>query len=414
MHLHRPFTQAAELRAALGLLPSDPATRAVAVAADAAAAAQPGGAAHGGRATTVFRLVNSEGDALSGVVADMLGDVVVVQVGAWWGTRGGGQEERVAAVSSISRRKPSQCGNSRPSCDPASPSPQSCAAWSERFRGAVTSAISRHAGAARVVWRQATSILIEEGVDVAAADGAATSVAAPPAIVAEYEGAPDGESWEEAGGAGGSDDEDEEEEEAGAGGGGGAAAADGAVAVVERGVVFLASPEKGQKTGEAAAGAGWWAAADHVDRLQARPAQKPPGPTPQPPSHPTPLDPHPAPPCRVTPGFYADQRDNRAFIAGLSKGKAVLDLCCYSGGFALTAAAAGAASAIGERRRGAGAGNKSPCSSHGHVERRRTSAHPSPTTPAPRRRRRRLFGPRRRARGRQRGRQRAGRARAVL
>lgn len=46
-------------------------------------------------------------------------------------------------------------------------------------------------------------------------------------------------------------------------------------------------------------------------------------------------------------GFYADQRQNRAFIASLSAGKTVLDLCCYSGGFALLAAAAGAAAVTG-------------------------------------------------------------------
>jgi 23S rRNA G2069 N7-methylase RlmK/C1962 C5-methylase RlmI len=46
-------------------------------------------------------------------------------------------------------------------------------------------------------------------------------------------------------------------------------------------------------------------------------------------------------------GFYADQRQNRAFIASLSAGKTVLDLCCYSGGFAISAAAAGAAAVTG-------------------------------------------------------------------
>jgi 23S rRNA G2069 N7-methylase RlmK/C1962 C5-methylase RlmI len=46
-------------------------------------------------------------------------------------------------------------------------------------------------------------------------------------------------------------------------------------------------------------------------------------------------------------GFYADQRQNRAFIGSLSNGKTVLDLCCYSGGFALMAAAAGAAAVTG-------------------------------------------------------------------
>lgn len=48
-------------------------------------------------------------------------------------------------------------------------------------------------------------------------------------------------------------------------------------------------------------------------------------------------------------GFYADQRDNRAYIGGLSRGKRVLDLCCYSGGFALNAAKAGATEVIGAR-----------------------------------------------------------------
>jgi hypothetical protein len=53
-------------------------------------------------------------------------------------------------------------------------------------------------------------------------------------------------------------------------------------------------------------------------------------------------------------GFYADQRDSRAFLASLVAAQAaagrpptLLDLCCYSGGFALAAAAAGAARATG-------------------------------------------------------------------
>jgi 23S rRNA G2069 N7-methylase RlmK/C1962 C5-methylase RlmI len=46
-------------------------------------------------------------------------------------------------------------------------------------------------------------------------------------------------------------------------------------------------------------------------------------------------------------GFYADQRVNRAFIASMAAGKTMLDLCCYSGGFALLAAAAGAAAVTG-------------------------------------------------------------------
>ncbi|KAI8472455.1 MAG: S-adenosyl-L-methionine-dependent methyltransferase [Monoraphidium minutum] len=234
--------QAAELRASLGLLPLDPATRAAVI--------RGGGDA---RPTTVFRLVNSEGDGLSGVIADQLGDVVVVQ---------------------------------------------SCAAWSERYRAAIEAAIARHSGASRVVWRRAAAILREEGVETPEEDAAAAGAqrqqleahrrrqAAAAAAAARSSGGSDGEEGEE----GEEEEEEEEEEEVDPV----AAAAEGAVRVKEAGVTFLASPEKGQKT-----------------------------------------------------GFYADQRDNRAFIASVSRGRTVLDLCCYSGGFALTAAAAGATSAIG-------------------------------------------------------------------
>jgi 23S rRNA (cytosine1962-C5)-methyltransferase len=41
-------------------------------------------------------------------------------------------------------------------------------------------------------------------------------------------------------------------------------------------------------------------------------------------------------------GFFCDQRDNRFRIRELAAGKTVLDACCYTGGFALNAAAAGA------------------------------------------------------------------------
>lgn len=46
-------------------------------------------------------------------------------------------------------------------------------------------------------------------------------------------------------------------------------------------------------------------------------------------------------------GFYTDQRENRHFISTISAGKRVLDLCCYSGGFALNAAKGGATSVLG-------------------------------------------------------------------
>ena len=46
-------------------------------------------------------------------------------------------------------------------------------------------------------------------------------------------------------------------------------------------------------------------------------------------------------------GFYLDQRENRLAAARLMKGRNVLDVCTYTGGFALAALHAGAASAIG-------------------------------------------------------------------
>ncbi len=46
-------------------------------------------------------------------------------------------------------------------------------------------------------------------------------------------------------------------------------------------------------------------------------------------------------------GFYLDQRDNRSRLYSLAKGKRILDLFTYVGGFALTAAGAGAESVVG-------------------------------------------------------------------
>jgi 23S rRNA (cytosine1962-C5)-methyltransferase len=46
-------------------------------------------------------------------------------------------------------------------------------------------------------------------------------------------------------------------------------------------------------------------------------------------------------------GFFLDQRDNRRLLASLAAGKEVLDLCCYTGGFALAALKQGAKSAVG-------------------------------------------------------------------
>jgi 23S rRNA (cytosine1962-C5)-methyltransferase len=46
-------------------------------------------------------------------------------------------------------------------------------------------------------------------------------------------------------------------------------------------------------------------------------------------------------------GWFFDQRDNRRFIAGLAHGVRVLDLYCFSGGFAVQAARAGAGAVLG-------------------------------------------------------------------
>ncbi|THG07239.1 hypothetical protein TEA_006253 [Camellia sinensis var. sinensis] len=46
-------------------------------------------------------------------------------------------------------------------------------------------------------------------------------------------------------------------------------------------------------------------------------------------------------------GFYADQRENRQFISTISDGQKVLDMYCYSGGFALNASRGGAMNVTG-------------------------------------------------------------------
>lgn len=45
-------------------------------------------------------------------------------------------------------------------------------------------------------------------------------------------------------------------------------------------------------------------------------------------------------------GFYCDQRDNRKQLAEFCRGKTVLDLCCYTGGFSLQAKRLGQASEV--------------------------------------------------------------------
>ena len=45
-------------------------------------------------------------------------------------------------------------------------------------------------------------------------------------------------------------------------------------------------------------------------------------------------------------GFFCDQRENRRKLAGFVKGKHVLDCCCYTGGFAITAKVLGGAAEV--------------------------------------------------------------------
>lgn len=45
-------------------------------------------------------------------------------------------------------------------------------------------------------------------------------------------------------------------------------------------------------------------------------------------------------------GFFCDQRDNRRQLSELCQGRSVLDVCCYTGGFAVMAATAGGASEV--------------------------------------------------------------------
>jgi 23S rRNA (cytosine1962-C5)-methyltransferase len=45
-------------------------------------------------------------------------------------------------------------------------------------------------------------------------------------------------------------------------------------------------------------------------------------------------------------GFFCDQRDNRRMLASFCRGKSVLDLCCYTGGFAVQAKKLGGADEV--------------------------------------------------------------------
>jgi 23S rRNA (cytosine1962-C5)-methyltransferase len=56
---------------------------------------------------------------------------------------------------------------------------------------------------------------------------------------------------------------------------------------------------------------------------------------------------HAAPGAKHKTGFFADQRDNRQYLAEFCRDARVLDLCCNSGGFGIYAKTRGAAEVIG-------------------------------------------------------------------
>jgi 23S rRNA G2069 N7-methylase RlmK/C1962 C5-methylase RlmI len=186
--------------------------------------------------TDTYRLINSEGDRLSGLVADVFGEYIVVV---------------------------------------------STAAWLEQRRGDVAQALlTACPGAKALLWRPSPDLLRLEGIETPqlaqlfmAGGGTPTELA--PAWAAAA-------------------DDDAASAPAGEGDAGQQGALPDRVTVVENGVRYSVALKTGQKT-----------------------------------------------------GFYCDQRDSRARTRAAAAGARVLDLCCYSGGFAISAALGGAAHVTG-------------------------------------------------------------------
>jgi 23S rRNA G2069 N7-methylase RlmK/C1962 C5-methylase RlmI len=174
--------------------------------------------------TSAYRLVNSEGDRLSGLTVDVFGETAV-------------------AVAS--------------------------ALWLEQRREDVLAALSELPGVSEVVWRRSDGRLQQDGWEPPpkAPKPTEAEAEAPPALALSPE------------------------ERAAAAA---ARRAEAEVEVTESGLKFVVAPALGQKS-----------------------------------------------------GFYCDQRDNRRWLAEACQGKRVLDLFCYSGGFAISAARGGAASCVG-------------------------------------------------------------------
>ena len=176
--------------------------------------------------TDTYRLINREGDRLSGLVADVFGDFAVVA---------------------------------------------STAAWLEARRATVAAALLEATGCKALLWRPSPDLLRLEGV----------SECGPPVVIT-----PDGAVAPLAK-AGDSDEPDDGVPRA-------ADAIPERVQVVESGVRYHVALRTGQKT-----------------------------------------------------GFYCDQRESRGRVRHAAAGARVLDVCCYSGGFAINAALGGAAHVTG-------------------------------------------------------------------
>ena len=171
--------------------------------------------------TTAYRLVNSEGDRVSGLTVDVFGGTAV-------------------AVTS--------------------------ALWIEQWRDEVIGALSELPGVDDVVWRRSDGRLQQDGWE---AERERLEQRSPATLPAGMTG---GVTGVDAAGA----------------------PTYSQVEVLESGLRFLVSPARGQKS-----------------------------------------------------GFYCDQRENRRLLAEVCEGKTVLDLFCYSGGFAISAARAGAKRCLG-------------------------------------------------------------------
>ncbi|CAN0344389.1 unnamed protein product [Ascophyllum nodosum] len=192
--------------------------------------------------TNTYRLVNGEGDRLSGLVVDVFADVIGVS---------------------------------------------SSAVWVEAFRSEVEAALRQEFGAeaTTIVWRRSDGRLQQDGwkgtgatTDAAGRGDSPVGLevaAACPTAGFEGDGGRAGGAWDENVGGGGKKRGFRDDVPA--------------TVVRELGLEYEVRPQFGQKT-----------------------------------------------------GFYCDQRESREAVRKLSQGKTVLDMFCYSGGFALNAAVGGA------------------------------------------------------------------------